>query len=68
MRIEVGYGLEPTLTDAVSSSILRDVVAPRFREGKVAEGIGAGLDAIEAAIKGTYRAPPRPARRRRPGH
>jgi uncharacterized protein len=57
MRIEVGYGLEPTLTDAVSSSILRDVVAPRFREGKVAEGIGAGLDAIEAAIKGTYRAP-----------
>ena len=57
MRIEVGYGLEPTLTDAVSSSILRDVVAPRFREGKVAAGIGAGLDAIEAAIKGTYRAP-----------
>jgi uncharacterized protein len=57
MRIEVGYGLEPTLTDAVSSSILRDVVAPRFREGKVADGIGAGLDAIEAAIKGTYRAP-----------
>jgi uncharacterized protein len=57
MRIEVGYGLEPTLTDAVSSSILRDVVAPHFREGKVAAGIGAGLDAIEAAIKGTYRAP-----------
>ena len=57
MRIEVGYGLEPTLTDAVSSSILRDVVAPRFREGKIAAGIGAGLDAIEAAIKGTYRAP-----------
>ena len=57
MRIEVGYGLEPTLTDAVSSSILRDVVAPHFREGKVAAGLGAGLDAIEAAIKGTYRAP-----------
>ena len=33
------------------------MVAPRFREGKVADGIGAGLDAIEAAIKGTYRAP-----------
>jgi uncharacterized protein len=57
MRIEVGYGLEPTLTDAVSSSILRDVVAQRFREGKIADGIGAGLDAIEAAISGTYRAP-----------
>lgn len=57
MRIEVGYGLEPTLTDAVASSIIRDVVAPRFREGKIADGIGAGLAAIEAAIKGTYRAP-----------
>ncbi len=64
MRIEVGYGLEPTLTDAVASSILRDVVAPRFREGKIADGIAAGLTAIEAAIKGTYRSPP--ARSARP--
>jgi uncharacterized protein len=57
MRIEVGYGLEPTLTDAIASSILRDVVAPRFRQGRLADGIGAGLDAIEQAIAGTYRAP-----------
>jgi uncharacterized protein len=57
MRIEVGYGLEPNLTDAVSSSILRDVVAPRFREGRIADGIAAGLDAIDQAIAGTYRAP-----------
>ena len=55
MRIEVGYGLEGTLTDAISSSILSQVVAPHFREGKVAEGIAAGLDAIDAAIKGEYR-------------
>jgi uncharacterized protein len=59
MRIEVGYGLEGTLTDAVSSSILRDVVAPRFREGHIADGITAGLDAIDQAIAGTYRAPAR---------
>ena len=57
MRIEVGYGLEANLTDAVSSSVLRDVVAPRFREGRIADGIGAGLDAIDQAIAGTYRAP-----------
>ncbi len=44
------------LTDAISSSILSQVVAPRFREGRVAEGIAAGLDAIDAAIKGEYRA------------
>jgi uncharacterized protein len=54
LRLEVGYGLEGTLTDAVSSSILRDVVAPRFREGRVADGISAGLDAIDQAIAGTY--------------
>src|SRR5262250_832854 len=54
MRIEVGYGLEPTLTDAITSSILRNDVAPRFREGKIADGISAGVDAIEQAIAGTY--------------
>jgi uncharacterized protein len=57
MRIEVGYGLEANLTDAVAASILRDVVAPRFREGRLGDGIGAGLDAIQQAIAGTYRAP-----------
>jgi len=62
MRIEVGYGLEGNLTDAVSSSILRDVVAPRFREKRIADGIGAGLDAIDQAIAGTYQRPA-PARR-----
>ncbi len=61
MRIEVGYGLEANLTDAVASSILRDVVAPRFREGHLADGIGAGLDAIDQAIAGTYRQPVRSA-------
>ena len=62
MRIEVGYGLEGSLTDAISSSILRDVVAPRFREGRIADGIGAGLDAIDRAIAGTYQRPPGPNR------
>jgi uncharacterized protein len=64
MRLEVGYGLEANLTDAASSSILRDVVAPRFREHHVADGISAGLDAIDQAIAGTYRQPaPRAAAR-----
>src|SRR5262252_1874557 len=62
MRIEVGYGLEANLTDAISSSILRDVVAPRFREGRLADGIAAGLDAIDRAIAGTYQRPPGPNR------
>jgi len=66
-RIEVGYGLEGNLTDAISSSILRDVVAPRFREGRIADGIGAGLDAIERAIAGTYVRPPAADRGKRAG-
>ena len=58
MRLEVGYGLESKLTDALSSQILRQVVAPRFREGKIGDGIAAGLDAIEQVIAGTYKAVP----------
>jgi uncharacterized protein len=58
MRLEVGYGLEPTLTDALSSQILRQVVAPRFREGKIGDGIAAGVEAIAQAIAGTYHAAP----------
>lgn len=56
MRLEVGYGLESKLTDALSSQVLRQVVAPRFREGKIGDGVAAGLDAIEQAIAGTYKA------------
>ena len=55
MRLEVGYGLESKLTDAISGQILRQAVAPRFREGKIADGIAAGLDAIDQAIAGTYK-------------
>jgi uncharacterized protein len=58
MRIEVGYGLEGSLTDVIASSILRDVVAPRFREGRTADGLAAGLDAIDRALAGTYARPP----------
>ena len=53
LRLEVGYGLESRLTDALSSQILRQVVAPPFREGRIADGIAAGLAAIERAIAGT---------------
>jgi uncharacterized protein len=57
-RIEVGYGLETTLTDAVASAILSQDVAPHFRAARFADGIEAALDAIDRAIAGTYRAAP----------
>jgi uncharacterized protein len=59
-RIEVGYGLEGSLTDAIASSILSQEVAPRFRAGRFADGIEAGVDAIDRAIAGTYRRPAAP--------
>jgi uncharacterized protein len=46
VRIEVGYGLEPILTDALSSQIIRETILPRFRENDMAGGIIAGADAV----------------------
>jgi uncharacterized protein len=50
MRIEVGYGLEGTLTDAVSFQIVHNVIAPKFKQGDFAGGIVAGTDAILAVL------------------
>ena len=46
VRIEVGYGLEPVLTDALTSVILQTQVLPRFRAGDVSGGVVAGTDAL----------------------
>lgn len=51
-RIEVGYGLEGTLTDLASSRILRDTMHPRFAAGDYAGGIDAGVDAVLALLAG----------------
>ncbi len=54
VRIEVGYGLEGALTDAIAASIIHGEMLPRFKRGQFAEGIGAGVRAIEAALQGEY--------------
>lgn len=54
LRIEVGYGLEGALTDAASSSIIRNEIAPQFKRGNYYDGINAGIDAIIAVTKGEY--------------
>ena len=58
VRIEVGYGLEGTLTDALSSRIIRNELAPDFRTGNYAAGINKAVLAIQKAIAGEYRAAP----------
>ncbi len=56
VRIEVGYGLEGTLTDLRSSHIIRQEIVPRFRTGDLPGGIVAGIHAILGTIDGTYKA------------
>ena len=46
VRIEVGYGLEPILTDALSSVILQSAVLPKFRTGDYNGGVQAGVAAL----------------------
>ena len=50
IRIEVGYGLEGTLTDAKCSLIIRNIMAPLFRSDKYAKGITEAVYAIEGVL------------------
>ncbi|WP_187299300.1 TPM domain-containing protein [Nitrospira moscoviensis] len=52
VRIEVGYGLEGTLTDLRSARIIRNEIVPRFRAGDLPGGIAAGVRAILGTIEG----------------
>jgi uncharacterized protein len=52
VRIEVGYGLEGILPDAIASRIIREQITPRFRSGQMDAGIVAGVRAIEQVIAG----------------
>ena len=52
LRIEVGYGLEDKLTDAMSARIIRDVITPHFRAGDIAGGLTAGLASIHQVLVG----------------
>lgn len=52
MRIEVGYGLEPVITDLLAGRIIREVMTPRFREGDFGGGITEGALAIISVLEG----------------
>jgi uncharacterized protein len=52
VRLEVGYGLEGALTDAVSRLIIENAITPRFRTGDFAGGITRGVDDITSVLSG----------------
>jgi uncharacterized protein len=52
LRIEVGYGLEGVLSDAMANRIIQEVIVPQFRAGDYYGGIAAGVDRILRVVDG----------------
>jgi uncharacterized protein len=63
VRIEVGYGLEGVIPDAIASRIIQEIMIPEFRAGGFEAGIVTGVGAILTAAKGEVVQVPRSARR-----
>lgn len=55
MFIQVGYGLEGALPDALCKRIIEEEIAPHFRTGDYAGGLSAGVDAMIRATRGEYK-------------
>ena len=71
LRIEVGYGLEATLTDAASKLIIVNEITPDFKQGAYYQGIKQGLQQIILTLHNDYKFPdspgqPSPSPRQRP--
>lgn len=60
LRIEVGYGLEASLTDAQCRMIIENEITPYFKSGNYDKGFYSGINAIIAVIKHEYQGSPRP--------
>lgn len=54
MRIEVGYGLEGTLTDLLAGRIIDNEIKPRFQAGDFDGGVIAGVTSMAEAVRGEY--------------
>jgi uncharacterized protein len=52
MRIEVGYGLEPVVPDAIASRVINEVLAPRFQAGQNDQAVTAAIDSLIGVIGG----------------
>ena len=55
LYLQVGYGLEPTLTDAIASQIIEDQLKPAFRAGDYAGGLQTAVNSMIAATKGEFK-------------
>ena len=60
LRIEVGYGLEGVVPDAVAKRVIDEIIVPKFKDGDFAGGIDAGADQLIRLINGEPLPPPQP--------
>ena len=67
LRIEVAKALEGALPDLAARQIISQQISPAFKRGEVAAGLGAGVDALMARIRGEHLPAPTPAPTRQPG-
>jgi uncharacterized protein len=58
LRIEVGYGLEGAIPDAIAKRVIEEVILPRLREGDFHGGLQAGVERILGLIEGESLPPP----------
>jgi len=65
IRIEVGYGLEGTLTDLMAGRIIGNIIVPQFKAGNFDQGVMDGVQAMIQAVRGEFKAT---EKNRRPGH
>ncbi|MGA2550682.1 MAG: YgcG family protein [Burkholderiaceae bacterium] len=60
LRIEVGYGLEGPLNDAVSKRIISEIIVPKLQQGDFPGAVSSGADAIMKVVDGEPLPPPAP--------
>jgi uncharacterized protein len=56
IRIEVGYGLEGSLTDLMAGRIIRNVIVPHFKAGNFDQGVIDGVQSMIKVVRGEYKA------------
>jgi uncharacterized protein len=59
LRLEVGYGLEGAIPDAIAKRVISEIIVPRFQQGDFGGGIVTGLEQVEKLIEGETLPPPK---------
>ncbi|MBB3188684.1 TPM domain-containing protein [Microbacter margulisiae] len=63
VRISVGYGLEPTITDAISSQLIHQIMIPAFEQNQYFQGVDSATNVIIGLCSGLYKASPLKAKK-----